>query len=113
MSIYKGKDIYVDIDNTVCSTVGMNYKDAVPIKENIAKVNKMFDQGATITYWTARGTKTGIDWYAVTKAQLDEWGAKHDKLLMGKPAFDILIDDKVLNSIHHWSNENVDSIILQ
>ena len=26
---------------------------------------------------------------------------------MGKPAYDLLIDDKALNSIDHWNDKNV------
>ena len=46
-------------------------------------------------YWTARGSVTGIDWFNVTKKQLDMWGCKYHKLITGqKPAYDLLICDK-------------------
>ena len=32
--------IYVDIDNTICYTNGMNYIDAKPNYNNIGKINK-------------------------------------------------------------------------
>ena len=54
------KVIYVDIDETICrrekSTdfgVVHDYKKAEPIKENIEKINKLYDEGHTIVYWTA------------------------------------------------------------
>ena len=60
--------IYVDIDETICeSPKDRDYTKAQPIKERIEKINKLFDEGNTIVYWTARGTMTGIDWYQVTQ----------------------------------------------
>ena len=44
---------------------------------------------------TARGSGTGIDWYDVTKKQLDLWGCKYHELSVGeKPVYDLLICDK-------------------
>ena len=88
--------IYVDIDETICFYKGeRNYPDAVPHYENIAKINKLYDAGNEITYYTARGTMTGIDWLETTKNQLNKWGCKYHKLNAGnKPAYDLLICDK-------------------
>lgn len=86
--------IYVDIDGTICDTKG-GYPNAKPIFENIAKINKLFDEGNIIVYWTARGKVSGHDWKELTGQQLEEWGCKyHDVILNAKPAFDLLIDDK-------------------
>jgi len=90
--------IYVDIDDTICTTLGTNYQTAVPIKEAIDKVNLLYEEGNTIVYWTARGTVTGIDWSELTEKQLLSWGAKYTELRMGKPAYDVFIDDKNINS---------------
>ena len=35
--------IYVDIDNTICKTDGMNYSEATPISSNIKKINQLYD----------------------------------------------------------------------
>lgn len=106
------KYIYIDIDATICTRSDtLDYNDAEPLIERIKKANFLFDQGHHIVYWTARGTRTGIDWYDLTKSQLDKWGVKYNELKMGKPAFDILIDDKALNSIDHWTNENIEKIL--
>ena len=88
--------IYVDIDETICYYKGeRNYPDALPIPENIAKINKLYDEGNHITYWTARGTMTGLKWFDVTKKQLNEWGCKWHALGVGtKPDYDLLICDK-------------------
>lgn len=86
--------IYVDIDNTICKS-NDQYENAVPIKKNIGKINKLFDEGNVIIYWTARGRTTGIDWSEITKNQLIKWGCKFNDIIMNdKPYFDLLIDDK-------------------
>ena len=85
--------VIVDIDNTVC-TQEENYLDAQPIPENIAKINKLYDEGHIIEYWTARGGTSGKHWYSDTLKQLVDWGCKFNTLLMNKPSYDIFIDDK-------------------
>ena len=93
-------NIYVDIDETICfyknrTYTNPDYSQAIPHYENIDKINKLFDEGHTITYWTARGSVTQIDWFDVTKNQLIEWGCKHHHLSVGeKPPYDLLICDK-------------------
>ena len=63
--------------------------------ENITKINKLYDEGHKITYYTARGTTTGINWFNVTKNQLNSWECKYHKLSVGeKPHYDLLICDK-------------------
>ncbi|MBU46875.1 MAG: hypothetical protein CMD28_05530 [Flavobacteriales bacterium] len=88
--------VYVDIDETICYYEGKrNYPEALPMPENIAKVNKLYEEGNEITYYTARGTVTGIDWLEITKSQLKKWGCKYHKLDVGnKPDYDLLICDK-------------------
>ena len=100
-------NIFVDIDETICYYVGeRNYNFAKPILNRIDKINKLYDAGNKITYWTARGSVTKIDWYEVTKNQLREWGCKYHKLSVGeKPAYDLLICDKAINSEKYFSKE--------
>ena len=92
-------NIYVDVDNTITETIGTNYQDAKPLYNKIAIINDLYDKGHTITYWTARGSVSGINFYDLTKAQLNDWGAKHHNFMVGKPPYDILIDDKTINEI--------------
>ena len=99
-------NIYVDIDNTITSTLDMDYKGSIPLISRIQHINSLYDKGHTITYWTARGTKSGIDWSDLTEDQLKRWGAKYHHLLFGKPAFDIFIDDKTFNSEYYFSPDN-------
>jgi histidinol phosphatase-like enzyme len=91
--------IYIDIDETICnSPKNRDYADAEPIAENIDKANKLYDEGNTIVYWTARGTTTGIDWRKVTEKQFLEWGVQYHDLEFGKPNYDLFIDDKNMNT---------------
>ena len=91
--------IYVDIDETICITPkNRDYSLAKPIQKHINKINELYDNGNTIVYWTARGTGSGIDWREVTEKQFSEWGVKFHKLRLGKPVYDLFIDDKNINS---------------
>ena len=94
--------IYVDIDETIC-TLGensetkytRNYKLAVPRLKQIDKINKLYDEGNEIVYWTARGSGTGKSWRTLTKRQLDNWGCQYSRIeIRKKPVYDLLIDDK-------------------
>lgn len=87
----------VDIDGTIFNTPGSNYKESKPIPERIAHFNKLYDEGHTIKYWTARGSNSGLDWHELTLKQLQEAGAKFDTFAIGKPAYDVWIDDKAVN----------------
>jgi hypothetical protein len=87
--------IYVDIDNTICKTEGNDYINSKPIPENIEKINKLYNEGNTIIYWTARGAVSKIDYTDLTSNQLIEWGCKFSNLKMNtKPSYDLLICDK-------------------
>ena len=90
---------YVDIDETICKyKEKREYNLATPIDSNIKKINKLYDEGHTIVYWTARGSVTGIDWTELTLQQLNDWGAKYTQVKLGKPHYDMFICDKAVNS---------------
>jgi hypothetical protein len=88
---------FVDIDNTICKTVGNDYPNAVPVQENINKINNLFDKGNIIVYWTSRGRSSGKDLHFFTIGQLCRWGCRFNSVWMNKPSFDVLIDDKAIN----------------
>jgi len=92
--------IFVDIDETICYYKSKrDYNLALPILNRIKKINELYEKGDEITYWTARGSVTKINWYDLTKKQLDEWGCKYHHLSVGeKPHFDLYICDKSINS---------------
>ena len=86
-----------DIDGTICVNTDGSYEEAIPFLERIQQLNKLYDAGHEIILFTARGSKTLIDWSEVTKKQLLDWGVKYHKLLFGKPHADVFIDDKAIN----------------
>ena len=90
------KTFCFDIDGVIATIVDdLNYKNAKPIKETIQIINKLHNLGHEIILFTARGSLTKKDWREVTKSQMRSWGVSYDKLLLGKPAADYYIDDKM------------------
>ncbi len=91
--------IFIDIDETICTNnEARDYSKAKPIKKNISIMNKLYEEGHKITYWSARGTLTGINWYNITRDQFARWEVKYHHLILGeKPDYDLLIDDKAIN----------------
>jgi dTDP-glucose 4,6-dehydratase len=98
----------VDIDDTICSTQHEGdkafYHLAKPITHRIDCINSLYDAGNTIIYWTARGSRSGIDYLELTKTQLAEWGVKAHDIRVGKPSYDIWIDDKAMNDKFFFDN---------
>lgn len=92
------KTFVFDIDGVIAGLEPNNqYDKSQPRQMMIEKINTLFDLGHTIILFTARGTKTGIDWSEVTRSQMAAWGVKYHQLLFGKPAADYYIDDKSLS----------------
>ena len=94
------KTLCFDIDGTICTT-DCDYSDAVPFLKVISEINKLHDSGTEIILFTSRGSKSGKDWTSFTKNQVDSWGVKYDKLILGKPQADIFIDDRAAH-IDDW-----------
>lgn len=91
------KTYVFDIDGTICTNTSGKYDLASPFEERIIFINKLYEEGHYIKFFTARGSSTGIDWTYLTKKQLNEWGALYHELILGKPEGDIYIDDKGYN----------------
>ena len=102
----KMKIYIVDIDGTICTQNILkkdfpDYTIAEPIQERIKKINDLYENGNEVHYWTARGSVSGIDYFQLTKKQLNKWGCKYTSLRVGdKPHYDVWIDDKAV-----WSEE--------
>ena len=98
----------IDIDGTICTpTVGRDYHKAQPWQDRIKVLNKLYDEGNYIIYFTARAMGRFADLphsvasvkakevlFELTRQQLEEWGVKYNELIMGKPHADFFIDDK-------------------
>jgi len=105
------KKIYCfDIDNTICKTKGKNYKLSKPYTNIIRKINLKYEKGNKIIIFTGRYMgrnndnvkKAYAQGYNFTFKQLKSWGLKFHKLVMGKPSFDIMVDDKSLGYKKNW-----------
>ena len=91
--------IYVDIDGTICHTPSKgdtwDYTSSEPRYDQIQKINKLYNEGNKVIYWTARGSSSGIDWGEFTEQQLDSWGCRYSKIeKQKKPSYDLFICDK-------------------
>jgi len=98
----------IDIDGTICKNgdcSSCQYEGSTPYLKRIEKINKLYDEGHIIKYFTARGMgrynddseKAKEKFYELTKMQLDIWGCKYHELILGKPSADYYIDDKGIN----------------
>ena len=96
---------YFDIDGTICNITDGNYSNAQPIKERINKINELYEDGNKIFLYTARGSQTGIDWTQETKRQLAEWGIKYHDVSLGKPHYDLWVDDKAVSDKLFFSDD--------
>jgi hypothetical protein len=106
MFLDEGKQIIrCDIDETICvlgpekeNEDNHPYKRKIPLTQRIERMNQLKEQGNCIVYWTSRGIDSDSDWSDYTRKQLTSWGVQYDAILVGKRRFDLLIDDKVINS---------------
>ena len=109
----KLKIIAFDLDDVICyrskeyEHLGPNkYDYCEPDQSVIDLVNSLYEDGNKIVIYTARvmsqykGNVSLIysELYSKTIQQLDSWGLKYHQLVMGKIHYDLLIDDKALNS---------------
>jgi CMP-N,N'-diacetyllegionaminic acid synthase len=103
--------ICFDLDGVLCSQTDGTYEDAVPNHAAIDLVNRLHDQGHRVIIHTsrfmgrakedpARAIEIGLE---LTKRQLATWGVKYDALHMGKPRYDILVDDRAVFFEDDWA----------
>ena len=75
----------IDIDGTVCDDIKNEeshlYSEAKPYKNSREMLNKWYDEGNTITFFTAREEKDRV----VTEKWLKDNNFKYNGLIMGKP----------------------------
>lgn len=106
----KMKKICFDIDGVICSIAKSNYKSSKPNHKVIKVINKLYDQGHYIIIFTARymgRNKENIllakkQGYKFTFTQLKKWGLKFNKLIFGKPSFDLVVDDRSIFYNKNW-----------
>lgn len=91
-----------DLDNTICTTDNKDYNSSIPDLYVIESINRLYSEGHTIKIFTARGMgryngdihKVYNVHYIHAKNQLDSWNVKYHELILGKPSYDIFVDDK-------------------
>ena len=111
------KTVAFDLDDVICfrtsdSGAIEKYRSCEPYSEMIYIVNNCYENGYKVIIYTSRGmtcfkgntNDIYSNLYELTVQQLKHWGVKYHQLIMGKAHYDILIDDKCLNS------ENINSI---
>tara|TARA_B100001778_G_C18375188_1_gene532612 strand:- start:160 stop:468 length:309 start_codon:yes stop_codon:yes gene_type:complete len=95
-----------DIDGTICTT-DCQYEDAKPYQQVIDWINRKYDEGHEITLFTSRGSLSGVDWFDFTLNQIEGWNVKYHKLKLGKPAYDLFVDDKAMSNVEWYKKENI------
>lgn len=89
------KIFLIDIDGTICDDIKNEdshlYPDAKPIKGSIEQINKWFDEGHHITFFTAREEKDR----EATILWLDKHNIRYHGLIMGKPRCKNIDDEYV------------------
>lgn len=109
----KNKIICFDLDNVICVTdIKKNYKRSLPIKSAIKKINSLKKDNKIIIF-TARGMgrykenkkKIFNNLNKLTRNQLKKWGVKYDRLIFGKPSYDLIVDDKSYNYDTNWKSK--------
>jgi hypothetical protein len=99
-----------DIDNTICKTSGNNYIKSKPINKSVRVVNLLYKKGHVIKLYTARymsrnnddAVKAKKQGFKLLTKQLKTWKINYHFLYMGKPSFDLLIDDKSIFFKKKW-----------
>lgn len=116
--------IAFDLDDTLCAVpkgaitapgIG-KYLSSQPILDKIAVVNELHARGHEIVIFTARGMlflakdRDAIidELYELTKKQLRDWGIRHHRLIMAKPFYDLLVDDKAMDAADFDSVESIE-----
>mgnify|MGYP003111169721 FL=1 len=103
-----------DIDGTICyKKDNEDYDKSEPYDHRIEFINRLYDEGNEIVFFTARGmgrynnnaTLAIQEFYALTENQLNSWKVKYHQLILGKPSGDLYIDDKGISDGHFFTNE--------
>lgn len=92
------KTFVFDIDGVIAHLSPYNQYDlAEPNREVIRKINKLYKDGHHIVLFTARGSKTGINWREITEKQMEKWQVNYHELHFNKPFADYYIDDRLIS----------------
>jgi len=91
------KNFLIDIDGTITEDVPNEEPErmstCLPFEDALATINKWYDEGHIITFFTSR-TEAHRE---ITEAWLDKYGFKYHGLLVGKPR----------GGNYHWIDNHV------
>jgi len=107
------KILCFDLDGVICTTVKGQYKKSTPKKKNIMLINELYENGHIIKIFTARYMtrcdgkirlikKTG---YQEAIKQFKKWKLKYHQFIMGKPSYDLFVDDKAYGFKKDWAKK--------
>jgi len=104
------KTFCFDLDDVICTTKNRDYLKALPKKRVIKLINNLYENGHHIKIFTGRymgrykdnRKRAYSEGFKMTFNQLKKWNLKFHKLIMGKPSFDIFVDDKAFGFKKNW-----------
>tara|TARA_B100000989_G_scaffold11566_1_gene7891 strand:+ start:11890 stop:12261 length:372 start_codon:yes stop_codon:yes gene_type:complete len=106
---YSHKKFCFDIDGVICKTINSNYEKSVPNKNVINMINKLYKKGNKIKIFTSRymgrsseNIKHVNKYKSVITKQLKKWNLKYNDLIIGKPSYDVFVDDKAFGFKKNW-----------
>jgi hypothetical protein len=83
--------VAVDIDGVLTNEIeGWDYTNRTPNLKNIELVNRLVKNGNTIILFSARFSQD----HDSTIAWLNKHGVKFSRLILEKPHYDFIVDDK-------------------
>lgn len=100
-----------DLDGVLCNQTAGDYENAAPNPAAIAIANELHDRGVRIIIHTSRFMgRAGGDpvearryGFAFTTEQLSRWGVRYHELVMGKPRYDVVVDDRAVFFEDDWA----------
>ena len=110
------KTFAIDIDGTICEERDSDGVEIRPItnrrpyKDRIEKINKLYNEGHYIIYYTARGIKSGrgkSHYRPITEQQLSDWGCKYHELVFKSHDIDIFVDDRSVHPDQFFEEKDV------
>ncbi len=104
--------IAFDMDNTICTSIRRNHQEDIPKvkpRENMIKlIRGLKKKEHKITIFTRRGA-SGKNARKLTEEWLKKYDIPYDELIIEKPHYDLLIDDRAISCHRNfWTPEFIE-----